>query len=412
MSDFIKNITIWNLLGFVVSLVIAFDCFVLSMTFFATWSPLLAYSTGFSGAILNFFLYWKDSPSKLKQLYDDIRQQRNLTSISRISAIVSGLFIGIVTYSSYHETLSNATIPWMHLLPHYSVWIFAGCYFLGTIALYAEDDQSKPAQVGRSSFSYSWVVFSIAILAFNGFFVKEFLSVIVPFISSDTSLKTMTYVCLSLPILLNINSEYQYADGLAEWMGTQSNAPSSNQYLSVFNVLTVAMILLNSIPNGYCAIAQLSILNHQQLYYGFMGLIALCGLGLTYIKHQPAIYAFNIVATLCFVSTIIMALSPIASSYFIKGILVTCGASLSGVTMYKAIFEEHQHTPNIETGVKKGLSNQSTKPVSSGDITPDTSAANKSNTQPPHSASEQRALAAIARIKAASRESRRLAASS
>ena len=125
MSDFIKNITIRNLLGFVVSLVIAFDCFVLSMTFFATWSPLLAYSTGFSGAILNFFLYWKDSPSKLKQLYDDIRQQRNLTSISRISAIVSGLFIGIVTYSSYHETLSNATIPWMHLLPHYSVWIFA-----------------------------------------------------------------------------------------------------------------------------------------------------------------------------------------------------------------------------------------------------------------------------------------------
>ena len=75
--------------------------------------------------------------------------------------------------------------------------------------------------------------------------------------------------------------------------------------------------------------------------------------------------------------------------------------------MYKAIFEEHQHTPNIESVAKKGLSNEPTKPVVSSDITSDTtvvvSAANKGNTQPPHNASEQRAMAAIARIKAASR---------
>ena len=367
------------------------------MTFFATWCPLLAYSTGFSGAILNFFLYWKDSPSKLKQLYHDIKQQRNLTSISRISAIISGLFIGIVTYSSYHETLTNATIPWMHLLPHYSVWIFAGCYVLGTIALYAEDDQRKPTLVGQSSFNYSWVIFSIAILAFNGFFVKEFLSVIIPFVSSDTSLKSMTYVCLSLPIVLNINSEYQYADGLAEWMGTQPNKHNPTQYLSVFNLLTISMILLNSIPNGYCAIAQLSILNHQQLYFGFMGVITLCGMGLTYIKHQPAIYAFNIVATICFITTIIMVLSPIASSYFIKGILVTCGASLSGVTMYKTIFDEHQIAPaNVKTVDPPVDSKELIKPTSQSEpiaARKKVASTPTSQSEPIAQAAEQRAVA-------------------
>lgn len=327
----------WSILGFIVSAIIGFDCFILAMTFFANWSPFLAYACGFSGAILNFYLYWQDTSFKLKALYQDIINRNNLMNIDRISAIMSGIFLGVTTFSAYQKALIDSPLIWLHTFPSYSIWIFSGCYLLGSIALYSPDMNTAPTLKKAETFHSSWYILTIATLATGAFFIQDFLSVVMPVIAHKSELKAMTLICLTLPIFLNLNSEYQYANSLSEWVNTPVKKKKG---LTFLKIATFALIFFNSITNGWLTVETLIGLTTQQLYIGFIAVLFLCCLGATYLKNEPGIRTLNIFLLSSFVLTMTFWVSPYTTSLMIKSALILSGGYLSACTMYRSIFTD------------------------------------------------------------------------
>tara|TARA_X000000950_G_scaffold154781_1_gene189894 strand:- start:2301 stop:3377 length:1077 start_codon:yes stop_codon:yes gene_type:complete len=248
-------------ISFIASSFVGLDCLVVAFVYsVAVVGPVWAFLLGFSGCILNWYIYHRDGVKNLSSLFNSLVTLNFENPLVEALSLLGAIFVGLFVFSAYQNLLIEFvflnTIITPPLVIVMSVCIAIGTYILNKEALSAivhiEDDQSSLSKLMTRIYDSNYVTkfFVVIALVVTVFMTNSFFSGAMqcfPYLAPLISLGAAAFLIGELAF--NIEQPLNFFELMAQKVPLVEALESSPWRFIVFPTIG-ALIILNAVGNG------------------------------------------------------------------------------------------------------------------------------------------------------------------